>query len=102
MPNRTATSFDDLRIAYAVSGAADSAMVFVHGALADRWLWDWQYAAFVERSRQGFTDKWPITAHPVISSPSVYRCSRPPSVRRNFVARAPGAWWIETSGVPHS
>jgi hypothetical protein len=57
MPNRTATSFEGVRIAYAVSGAADSAMVFVHGALADR-LWYGQYAAFVERSRQGFTDSW--------------------------------------------
>jgi pimeloyl-ACP methyl ester carboxylesterase len=49
MLNRTTTSFDGVCIAYTVSGAADTAFVFVHGGLADRSFWDGQHAAFAER-----------------------------------------------------
>ena len=51
MENRTTTSFDGVRIAYTTSGAADTALVFVHGGLADRSFWDGQQAALAERFR---------------------------------------------------
>lgn len=51
MRNQTTTSFDGVSIAYTVSGAADTALVFIHGGLADRSFWDGQHAAFAERFR---------------------------------------------------
>lgn len=49
--NRTTTSFDGVRIAYTVSGTADTALVFVHGGMSDRSFWDGQHAAFAARFR---------------------------------------------------
>ncbi|MGD0871539.1 MAG: alpha/beta hydrolase [Bryobacteraceae bacterium] len=51
MLNRTTTSFDGVPIAYTVSGTADTALVFVHGGMADRSFWDGQHAAFADRFR---------------------------------------------------
>jgi len=51
MVNRTTTSFDGVPIAYSVSGVADTALVFIHGGMADRSFWDGQHAAFAERFR---------------------------------------------------
>jgi pimeloyl-ACP methyl ester carboxylesterase len=49
MLNRTTTSFDGVVIAYSVSGAAETALVFIHGGMSDRSFWDGQHAAFAER-----------------------------------------------------
>ena len=51
MPNRTTTSFDGVCIAYSVSGAAETALIFIHGGMSDRSFWDGQHAAFAERFR---------------------------------------------------
>jgi pimeloyl-ACP methyl ester carboxylesterase len=51
MLNRITTSFDGVRIAYSVSGVADTALVFIHGGMADRSFWDGQHAAFSESFR---------------------------------------------------
>jgi pimeloyl-ACP methyl ester carboxylesterase len=51
MLNRTTASFDGVSIAYSVSGVADTALVFIHGGMADRSFWDGQHAAFAERFR---------------------------------------------------
>ena len=51
MLNRTTSSFDGVRIAYTVSGMADTALVFVHGGMADRSFWDGQHAVFGDRFR---------------------------------------------------
>ena len=51
MQNLTTTSFDGVRIAYSVSGSADTALIFIHGGMSDRSFWDGQHAAFAERFR---------------------------------------------------
>ena len=51
MLNRTTTSFDGVRIAYSLSGTAESALIFIHGGMADRSLWDGQHGAFAGRFR---------------------------------------------------
>jgi pimeloyl-ACP methyl ester carboxylesterase len=51
MLNRTTASFDGVSIAYSVSGVANTALVFIHGGMADRSFWDGQHAAFAERFR---------------------------------------------------
>lgn len=51
MLNRTTASFDGVSIAYSVSGVADTALVFIHGGMADRSFWDGQHAVFAERFR---------------------------------------------------
>jgi pimeloyl-ACP methyl ester carboxylesterase len=51
MLNRTTTSFDGVCIAYSVSGAAETALIFIHGGMSDRSFWDGQHAAFAERFR---------------------------------------------------
>lgn len=49
MENRITASFDGVSIAYSVTGAAETALVFVHGGMADRSFWDGQHAAFADR-----------------------------------------------------
>ena len=44
--NRTTQSPDGVFIRYSVSGAAEAALVFIHGGLADRSFWAAQHAAF--------------------------------------------------------
>ncbi|MGA2168079.1 MAG: alpha/beta hydrolase [Terracidiphilus sp.] len=51
MLNRTTTSFDGVRIAYSLSGTAESALIFIHGGMADRSFWDGQHASFAGRFR---------------------------------------------------
>ena len=51
MLNRTTLSFDGVDIAYSVSGVADTALIFIHGGLADRSFWDGQHTPFAERFR---------------------------------------------------
>jgi pimeloyl-ACP methyl ester carboxylesterase len=51
MLNRTTTSFDGVRIAYSVSGVAETALIFIHGGMSDRSFWDGQHAAFADRFR---------------------------------------------------
>lgn len=51
MLNRTTASFDGVRIAYSISGSAETALVFIHGGMSDRSFWDGQHAAFSERFR---------------------------------------------------
>jgi pimeloyl-ACP methyl ester carboxylesterase len=51
MQNRTTKSFDGVSIAYSVSGAGESTLVFIHGGLSDRSVWDGQHTAFAERFR---------------------------------------------------
>jgi len=51
MPKRTITSFDGVSIAYTVSGAAETALLFIHGGMSDRSFWDGQHTAFAERFR---------------------------------------------------
>ena len=49
MHNRTTNSFDGVPISYSVSGTADTALLFIHGGLADRSFWTGQYGPFEER-----------------------------------------------------
>jgi pimeloyl-ACP methyl ester carboxylesterase len=51
MLNRSTLSFDGVNIAYSVSGVANTALIFIHGGMADRSFWDAQHAAFAERFR---------------------------------------------------
>jgi pimeloyl-ACP methyl ester carboxylesterase len=51
MLNRTTTSSDGVAIAYSVSGTAETALVFIHGGMSDRSVWDGQHAAFADRFR---------------------------------------------------
>lgn len=51
MLNRTTLSFDGVNIAYSLSGVADTALIFIHGGMADRSFWDGQHTAFAERFR---------------------------------------------------
>jgi pimeloyl-ACP methyl ester carboxylesterase len=51
MLNRANTSSDGVPIAYSVSGAAETALVFIHGGMSDRTFWDGQHAAFAESFR---------------------------------------------------
>ena len=46
MFHRTTRSVDGVTIAYSVSGTADTAIVFIHGGLADRSFWDGQHSPF--------------------------------------------------------
>jgi pimeloyl-ACP methyl ester carboxylesterase len=46
MFHRTTRSVDGVTIAYSVSGMADTAILFIHGGLADRSFWDGQHAPF--------------------------------------------------------
>ncbi len=47
--SRTTKSLDGVRIVYSVSGSADTALLFIHGGLADRTFWEGQHAAFSDR-----------------------------------------------------
>ena len=51
MHTRTVTSFDGVPIAYSVSGDADTALVFIHGGMADKSFWDGQHAPFAGQHR---------------------------------------------------
>jgi len=51
MQNRTTRSFDGVNIAYLLSGVANTALIFIHGGMADRSFWDAQHTAFAERFR---------------------------------------------------
>jgi pimeloyl-ACP methyl ester carboxylesterase len=51
MFHRTTRSIDGVAISYAVSGTADTAIVLIHGGLADRSFWDGQHAPFSDRFR---------------------------------------------------
>jgi pimeloyl-ACP methyl ester carboxylesterase len=46
LADRTAPSGDGVTIAYSVGGAGEPALVFVHGAFADRSFWRHQLAGF--------------------------------------------------------
>jgi pimeloyl-ACP methyl ester carboxylesterase len=46
MFHRTTRSVDGVTIAYSVSGPADTALLFIHGGLADRSFWDGQHSPF--------------------------------------------------------
>jgi pimeloyl-ACP methyl ester carboxylesterase len=46
MFHRTTRSVDGVTITYSVSGTADTAIVFIHGGLADRAFWDGQHTPF--------------------------------------------------------
>ena len=46
MFHRTTRSVDGVTIAYSVSGTADTALLFIHGGLADRSFWDGQHSPF--------------------------------------------------------
>lgn len=48
---RSATSSDGVAISYSVAGDADTALLFLHGGLADHSFWDGQMAAFRDRFR---------------------------------------------------
>ena len=49
MLNRTAHSVDGVAITYSVSGTADTAIVLIHGGLADRSFWDGQHGPLSDR-----------------------------------------------------
>ena len=51
MQNRTTNSFDDVPIAYSLSGTAETALIFIHGGMSDRGFWDNQHPAFADRFR---------------------------------------------------
>jgi pimeloyl-ACP methyl ester carboxylesterase len=46
MFHRTTRSVDGVAISYSVSGTADTAILFIHGGLADRSFWDGQHSPF--------------------------------------------------------
>jgi len=48
---KTCVSADGVRIVYSAAGAGDTALVFVHGGMADRTFYDGQLAAFADRYR---------------------------------------------------
>ncbi len=48
---KTATAPDGVTIVYSVVGSGDTALVFVHGGMADRTFYDGQLAAFSDRYR---------------------------------------------------
>lgn len=51
MFHRTTYSPDGAPISYSVSGTAATALVFIHGGLADRSFWDSQHGPFADRFR---------------------------------------------------
>lgn len=51
MLKRTTRSVDGVAIAYSVSGTADTALVLIHGGLADRSFWDGQHGPLSDRFR---------------------------------------------------
>lgn len=51
MVDRTTTSFDGVRIAYSVSGDAETALVFIHAGMSNRSDWNRQHAIFADQFR---------------------------------------------------
>jgi pimeloyl-ACP methyl ester carboxylesterase len=49
MFHRTTRSIDGVAISYSVSGTADTAIVLIHGGLADRSFWDGQHGPLSDR-----------------------------------------------------
>ncbi|MBZ5723778.1 MAG: alpha/beta hydrolase [Acidobacteriia bacterium] len=90
MLSRTTRSTDGVAISYSVSGAADTALVLIHGGLADRSFWDGQHEPFADRFRVIAPDlaghgesgrnreKWGIAefAHDVLAAIDAERVSR--------------------------
>jgi len=51
MLNRTTHSIDGVAITYSLSGTSDTAIVLIHGGLADRSFWDGQHGPLLDRFR---------------------------------------------------